>query len=222
MPFSTEEFFDVFASYNPAVFPMQAILLALALLAIRLSANGDRTSSKTVAVILSFFWLWMGTFYHFLFFGRINDAAWVFGTFFILESAMLFVAGVIREDLTFDRHHGWRNVIGTVFIIYALVVYPIAGVLMGHPYPHSPTFGVPCPTAIFTFGLLLRAGRTVPFYILLIPFLWSLLGFSAAYSLGIWEDVGLVIAGLLGTGLLLNRSLQHRYELPRRLDLKES
>ena len=222
MPFSTQQFLDVFASYNETVFPMQVVLLTLALLGIHLAANGDRASSKTVAAILSFLWLWMGAFYHFLFFSRINDAAWVFGAFFLLQSAILFFAGVVREDLTFDRRTDRTSVVGTIVIVYALVVYPIAGMTLDRWYPYSPTFGVPCPTTIFTFALLLRGGRTVPFYILPIPFLWSLLGFAAAYSLGIWEDVGLVIAGLLGTSLLLNQSSQHKYKLPHQLDLKEN
>jgi hypothetical protein len=36
-----------------------------------------------------------------------------------------------------------------------------------------------------------------------IPFLWSLLGVSASYQLGIREDIGLLAAGVLGVGLLL-------------------
>ena len=222
MPFSTQDFLDVFASYNGAVFPMQVVLLVAALLAIRIAANGDRTSSRTVAALLSFLWLWMGVFYHFLFFSRINGAAWLFGGIFILESTLLFFAGVIREDLTFDRRTNRTSAVGTIFIIYALVVYPIAGMSIGHFYPYSPTFGLPCPTVIFTFGLLLRAGGRVPLYILPIPFLWSLLGFSAAYSLKVWEDIGLIVAGLLGTALLLHLFKQQKYRLPQQLNLKEN
>jgi hypothetical protein len=43
---------------------------------------------------------------------------------------------------------------------------------------------------------------------LIIPFLWSLLGFSAAVQLGIREDIGLLVAGLAGTGLLIARRLR--------------
>jgi hypothetical protein len=85
-----------------------------------------------------------------------------------------------------------------------MVVYPVIGTLLGHAYPQSPVFGVaPCPTTIFTFGLLLWTTAKVPKYVLVIPLLWSLLGVTAAFTLGIREDTGLLVAGVVGTILLI-------------------
>jgi len=42
----------------------------------------------------------------------------------------------------------------------------------------------------------------VPRYALIIPLLWSSIGFTAALTLGIREDIGLLVAGLVGTVLL--------------------
>jgi hypothetical protein len=81
--------------------------------------------------------------------------------------------------------------------------YPLLGYLQGHIYPAAPTFGLPCPTTIFTFGILLWTDKKLPVITLVIPFLWSLIGFSAAFSLGIREDTGLLIAGLLTTIMIL-------------------
>ncbi|HIH96477.1 MAG TPA: hypothetical protein HA348_03170 [Thermoplasmata archaeon] len=91
-------------------------------------------------------------------------------------------------------------------IIYDMVIYPVLGCLLGHGYPQSPCFGVaPCPTTIFTFGLLLLSDKKFPKYILLIPLIWSIIGFNAAISLSILEDIGLLIVGLLGTFMILYR-----------------
>jgi hypothetical protein len=91
-------------------------------------------------------------------------------------------------------------------IVYAMIVYPVLGALLGHGYPRSPSFGVaPCPTTIFTFGLLLLTNAKVPKSLVVIPFLWSLLGISASYQLGIREDIGLLVAGVLSVGLLFWR-----------------
>ena len=96
--------------------------------------------------------------------------------------------------------------VGWAFVVYAMVVYPIIGALSGHGYPNSPAFGlVPCPTTIFTFGLLLWSDRKVPKYLLVLPFVWSLIGFTAALTLGIREDYGLLVAGLVGTAMLIWR-----------------
>jgi hypothetical protein len=84
-----------------------------------------------------------------------------------------------------------------------MLIYPILGQLLGHLYPRCPTFGVPCPTTIFTFGMLLWTIGKVPKYVLIIPLLWSIIGFSAAINLGIKEDIGLLIAGLVATFMIL-------------------
>ena len=76
------------------------------------------------------------------------------------------------------------------FITYAMLVYPLLGMALGHGYPRAPMFG-PCPrpTTIFTFGMLPPAGR--PRRLLLwLPLLWSAIGFFAAIKFGIREDIG--------------------------------
>jgi hypothetical protein len=64
---------------------------------------------------------------------------------------------------------------------------------------------VPCPTTIFTFGLLLWTERAVPKYLLVIPLLWTVIGSSAAWLLGFWEDLGLLVAGILSGGMIVYR-----------------
>lgn len=208
MPFDTEQFLEVFAAYNRAVFPMQIVLLAAALLAILLIVKTSSKSSKIVAAILSFLWLWMGIVYHWLFFSRINRAALIFGAVFILQSAIFFYAGVIQDSLAFRFHLDASGIAGVLLVLYALVMYPLLGLLFHHTYPYTPTFGLPCPTVIFTFGMLLWTDKKVSLYVLVIPSLWSLIGFSAAFLLGISEDIGLLLAAIIATSLLLFRRHQ--------------
>ncbi len=53
-------------------------------------------------------------------------------------------------------------------------------------------------------------GRLWPLYVVAIPFVWSMIGTTAALSLAMPEDAGLFVPGLLGTALLVmkNRLLQ--------------
>jgi hypothetical protein len=119
---------------------------------------------------------------------------------------MLPFAGVIRPRLSFQLDTNPFALTGIILIVYAMLVYPILGTLLGHGYPRSPSFGVaPCPTTIFSFGLLLLTTAKVPKSVLVIPFLWSLLGFTASYLRGVREDIGLVVASALSEGLLLWR-----------------
>jgi len=90
------------------------------------------------------------------------------------------------------------------------VIYPVLGYFLGHVYPNSPTFGAPCPSTIFTFGLLLWTTTRIRWYLLVIPCLWALVGSSAALTLGIYEDTGLLISAILGTAVLTMKRFRDR------------
>ena len=221
MPFDTQQFLDVFADYNTSVFPAQILLLVAGLLILRLADSGDVSSSRIATSILSALWLWMGYVYHWVFFTRINDLAIVFGAMFVVQAAILFYAGVIRNDLRFERQSGARRSIGTLVVVYALVIYPLIGMAVGHSYPYSPTFGLPCPTTIFTLGLLIRSSRRVPFYVPPLMLVWAAIGSSAAYSLGVTEDLGLLVAGVCAAAFVIADRLE-RLHTPTGLAVKEN
>jgi hypothetical protein len=88
-------------------------------------------------------------------------------------------------------------------VLYAAAVYPVLGSLGGHGYPYALVLGVaPCPTTIFTFGLLLMARPAVP-RLFAIPILWGVVGMSAAVKLGMREDFGLGLAAAAALAIIL-------------------
>ena len=93
---------------------------------------------------------------------------------------------------------------------YALVVYPLIGTLAGHGYPDGPLFGLaPCPTAIFTLGVFLMA-RRIPLTVAAVPLLWSAIGTVAAFKLGIREDLGLLVSGVVAGVILVRAAIAAR------------
>lgn len=206
LPFTIDQFLEVFRDYNLAVFPMQVVFYLVAALAIFFSLKKNSWSDRFIAALLSFLWLWMGVVYHLIYFTAINKAAYAFGTLYLGQATIFLFFGVYRRTLSFKFGRDIYGITGGLLILYALAIYPVIGYLLGHAYPESPTFGLPCPTTIFTFGLLLWTDRKFPRGILVIPFLWSIVGFMAAFSLGIREDIGLMVSGVVATGLLLMRN----------------
>ena len=210
IPFSKEEFLNIFKSYNLSIWPLQIFFILCALILIYLAVSKKKNSNIIINSVLAFYWMWIGIVYHISFFAEINPAAYIFGAFFIIQSVLFLIFGVLRKDLTFSFKKDLAGITGIIFFIFSLAVYPLLSELLGHSYPQSPTFGLPCPTVIFTFGMLLWADKKVHLYILIIPFLWSIIGMSAAVNLGIWQDTGLLIAGVLGSVkiILRNRRLK--------------
>jgi hypothetical protein len=204
LPFTLEEFMGVFAAYNTAIWPAQIVLNLLAAVTIALCLRSE-SRSRIVSALLGAFWIWTGVVYHLLFFSKINPAAFLFGLMFVAQGSLFIILGTLKQGITFRFQRTLRGYAGAVLLAYGLLIYPLLGYLLGHLYPASPTFGAPCPTTIFTFGLLLWTTTKMKVYLLGLPFLWSIIGFVAALKLGILEDVGLLLAGLVGTMLLMMR-----------------
>lgn len=197
MPFSLHQFLQVFADYNQAVWPMQGVWVTLALALIVAAFLPNRIRPATITIGLSLLWTWMGAVYHLLFFRRINPAALGFGIAFLAQAVALATWGVRTSGLSFRPRHDRRTWAGAMLQCYALVIYPKLSVAFGHPYPTQPTFGLPCPTTIATIGLLLWASPQPPWWVWLVPLVWSVIGSAAAFRLGMREDLGLLVGGIL-------------------------
>ncbi len=198
-----DELLKFFVQYNLDVWPAQIVgylLCGVILLAV---ARRFRYSDQTIAAILAFIWLWLGI----RFFIPSAVAGWSFYFFallFVIEG-VLFAVGATRPYLSFRFGRDPYSLTGLVLIVYAAVIYPLIGYAVGHVYPLSLTLGVfPCPTTIFTLGLLLCTPGKVPWYLLIAPGLFALTG-ATSPAFGIVEDAGLFISGLIAIPLLLYR-----------------
>ena len=202
LPFTTEQFFAVFARYNESVWPMQLVLSAAAALGFVLVFSTAEWASRASAALLALLWLWMAVAYHFAFFSVINPAAWLFGAAFLLGGLAFGWLGVAKAKLRFEPAGGARGIAGAALIVFALVLYPAIGYVLGHRYPSVATFGLPCPTTIYTLGLLLFAARPLPRWVLVVPLLWTGVGSLAAFQLAVVEDLALLAAGIVTVGVM--------------------
>ena len=204
MPFTEQQFFAVFRDYNEMIWPAQALLFLLAILAV----IGALWRRRGVAPILAGLWAWCAVAYHWMHFARVNPAAWLFGALFIGTAALI---ARDRDVFAFDDVPPLRGSIGLGIVIYALLAYPAIGYLSGHLYPATPTFDAPCPLTIFTIGLYLMAARPLPLLSLAVPLMWSLLGLPAMLKFGMLEDAGLpVAAGVLAAFLIQEQAIRLR------------
>jgi hypothetical protein len=194
LPFTREQFFQLFAEYNEALWPVAVLLWLASLAAGGWLFSRRSSSSRWMAGLLTVHWLWSAIAYHAVFFTRINGAAWIFAALFLIQAAMLFHTGVAQGRLRFASSTGMRGWVAWALIVYSLV-YPAINAVDHRSLLAIPTFGVPCPTTIFTAGLLMHSEPPV-WRLAAIPVIWSVIGGSAAFLLGVRADFALPIAGV--------------------------
>jgi hypothetical protein len=196
LPLTREQFLAVFAAYNDGVWPAQVVAYGGVAVVALLCRSGRH--DRWLAAGLALMWGWTGVVYHAWYFARINTLAFVFGTLFAAQAALLVWKGVVRAQLAFVGSSPIRGWLGVALIAYAAVAYPLLGMAAGDAYPELPMFGItPCPVTLFTWGVFLLASGSPPISLLSIPFLWSLIGGSAALLLGVPQDWLLLASSLV-------------------------
>lgn len=193
MPFTTDQFFEVFARYNQAIFPWQVVAILAGVLAVALLRWNTRQATAAVLLMLAAMWLVNGIGYHWLFFASINPIARLFAAVFVAQALLLIWAALARPDLRLTSGNDLVSILGLACIGFAVLIYPALGWLAGHNYPAVPMLGVaPCPTTIFTIGILLQGQWREVRWLLVIPGFWAALGGSATVALGVPQDIGLI------------------------------
>jgi hypothetical protein len=195
-PFTVAQFFAVFADYNAAIWPLQIVAYGLGGVAVITLWTRGPLSNQIIPSVLAVMWALNGIGYHFLFFSEINPIANASALLFLLQAILFAASGMLLNDFRFDVRLNFKSVAGLLFIVYALLIYGILGYGAGHGLMAGPLFGVaPCPTAIFTIGMLILARGKWVVWLSIIPILWSLIGVAAALQFGVPEDLALPVAG---------------------------
>lgn len=205
LPFTRDQFLAVFAAYNQAVWPAQVVAYVLGIGLVGLLMRPSRAGDRAIGAGLAAMWIWTGLAYYGAFFAAINKAALLFALLFVLQGGLILHATVVRNRVRFEPRGGAASWLGWALILYAAVAYPVVGAWTGHRYPEMPMFGItPCPVTLFTFGLLLLATGPIPRSLLVIPLIWSLIGGSAAFLLGMPQDWPLLVSGVAAVPLMLS------------------
>lgn len=217
---ASEGLAELFARYNPDVWPGHVIAYVLIVAAIGLLVwRPGTSSSRAVTALIAGLWVWLGIVFHGMY---ATDLDWTLGSIyavlFVLQGGLMVRAGILRRGLEFTAGHGAAGKTGWVLLAFALLIYPVIGIASGHGYPQAPLFGMaPCPTTIATFGLLLLARAPLPRHVLVIPIVWAVLGPLGAVPQGMTEDLGLFAAGVLTTAIVFVRDREPSERHPLRV-----
>lgn len=206
--FSEQVYWRLFALNNAAVWPWPVAALVLGTAILVLIVMRRAVSDRLIAGILAIGWLVVAWAFFWSRYRTVNWAASYVAPFFVLQAALLFLIGSVRNKLSFRMTKDPGVVLGLSLFVYALAIHPLMALVAGRPLQASELFAVaPDPTAIGTLGLLAAAkAGAARWWLLPIPLLWCILSWATLETLGTreaWLPLGSVIYALCA--LLLNR-----------------
>jgi hypothetical protein len=204
VPFTADDFLDVFAAYNSALWPFATVLWVITFAACAALIADVAGMTSWYRALLAAHWIWVGAVYHALFFASINPAAWLFAALFVAQGFM-FIFVDLADGAFVLRATTSRRMVSSLLVVYSLI-YPAIAWADGFGYPRMPAFGVPCPTVLLTIGFLVAA-PTASIRLSVIPVAWSLIGATAVSLFGMRADLALPAAGIvLVADLIIRRS----------------
>jgi len=119
---------------------------------------------------------------------------------------LLLWAGVVRGRLAFDRRPA-----GLLIFLFALVVQPLIGPLLGRQWSQVEIFGVaPDPTAIATLGLLLLATGRVRWELIAVPLSWCAISAATLLAMKAPDAWIPLVAAVLVLSLAVSRTVARR------------
>jgi hypothetical protein len=212
--FSLQTYYRLFELYNRAIWPAQIAAVALGLAILALLRRADIRRGRVIAAILAACWLWVAVVFHAHRYATLTWSARYYAWGFGLEAALLVWTGVIRGRLVFER-----RAVGLAIFLFALVVQPLIGVLLGRTWRQVEVFGVaPDPTAIATLGLLLLATGGVRWELMIVPLLWCAISGATLLSMKAPDAWITFMAALLVVFLAVWRTLARRRGRAQRRD----
>lgn len=194
-----------YAQYNAAVWPAQALALALALVALWLTVPPRRGSGRAIGALLVAAWLWCGLVYFLGYFAIYDFMAPVYGWAFVAEAGLLAWV-LVRRGLPLAFRPGLRGIFGLGAAVFALFGLPLLTGLGGAGHAAAQLVGLaPGPTALFTLGLLLLAPGRPPWLLMVLPLAWCGLAGLRAWALDLPADWSLPILAAVLALLALRR-----------------
>lgn len=186
--FSPGTYWRLVELYNRDVWPAQLVALAAGLVSLWLAASRRAGAGRVLMALLAAAWLWVGWAFHWQRYATINWAAPYFAVAFAVQAVLLVALGVLLRDAHAPTAGVTAQRLGWLLAVTGVVLYPLAGLLAGHPLSQAEVFGMaPEPTALASLGLLLASGhppsRVLRCLLAIIPTLSLLMGAATLWSM---------------------------------------
>lgn len=175
LPYSAETITAFMIGYNESLWPVHLAATILILIAIFALLRPFSFSNRLITGIFTMFWIWVGGIFYLKEFPVFDFLAPVYGMAFLLQAALFIWFSLIKNQLKFEFSTNKSSIFATLFIISALVVYPICMGFYEDSWSSYRLAGItPFATVLLTLGFLccLKTLKSIKIILSIIPLLY--------------------------------------------------
>lgn len=183
--FSAATYWRLVERLNAQAWPWQLLSVAAGLLLVWMAATRRALGVPVIAGVLALAWLHVGWTFFWQAFAPINWGArylaWAFAVQGVLLLALLVVSlpGVTRRSAVPREPSARMRGAGLLVALAGVVAYPVLTALIGDSLARAEVAGwMPEPTALATMGLLIATRATAGGWMLVIPALSLVIGWT--------------------------------------------
>jgi hypothetical protein len=125
----------------------------------------------------------------------------------VVQGLLILYNSLVTERLRFSYGTQIKDYIAYILIAYGLIIYPVIIFFVEGSFCETIVLGLPCPSTIFTFGLIILTTQKFPKYLLIIPSIWAVIGLSAAIHIGVIQNVMIIISAIVAVFFVLKIQL---------------
>lgn len=152
-----------------------------------LLVRGDAMARRSALLLVAAAWLWSGAGFLMHYYGPINLPAIWFGWAFVLQGALLTVAGLFWPWNAATNRPIWSRWLMGIGWIALMGLSPLLAVAQTDNGQAAALFAVtPDVTALGAVPCMLLFPRRVRWLFLLLPLIWSLFSMATLWTLGTW------------------------------------
>jgi Family of unknown function (DUF6064) len=175
--FSPRVYYRLFEFYNRSFWPVAVVSLSLGIGMFLLLLRPTRVGHRIIPLILGALWVWIAWAFFLERYATINWGAVYLAPVFGLQGVALLWTGAVGGKIRFIPDRTLPDVIALALFLFSAIGYPFVAAVMGRSWLSAEIFGLaPDPTALATLALLALAHGGIRWPLLIIPFIWCLLG----------------------------------------------
>jgi hypothetical protein len=202
--FSSRTYYRLFEINNAALWPAHIVAIAAGISILILMARPGPWQRPAMGCLLALSWLSVAWFYFHRRYQTINWAADYAAIAFAVEAVLFILWATSRES--FAAHMSRRGRMAMALVIYALVLQPLIGPILGRSWVGVEIFAIaPNPTVTASVAIIAYVRSRLRWLLMIVPLTWCVVTALTEWAMGARDGTIMPIVAIISIALALSR-----------------